>query len=203
MSRRRRGPVQAVYKPHRGEQSLWDFPDGLYRLRSPPTGCPRPWAGASSARRSCARTPRSGPGSVQLFVEADYEQHYFTLLEEGGREDELQVFCGSTWWPTTPTARAATSCRPRTGACGASTTGCASTYSTSSAPSSGTSPARRCPVGRRRSRAVVAAGLPDDLAELLSGAEAEAVLARAARLAGVGRLPRTVGDRPPYPWPLV
>ena len=24
-------PVQAVYKPHRGEQSLWDFPDGLYR----------------------------------------------------------------------------------------------------------------------------------------------------------------------------
>ena len=29
--RDRRRPVQAVYKPHRGEQSLWDFPDGLYR----------------------------------------------------------------------------------------------------------------------------------------------------------------------------
>ena len=23
--------MQAVYKPHQGEQSLWDFPDGLYR----------------------------------------------------------------------------------------------------------------------------------------------------------------------------
>ena len=34
-----------------------------------------------------------GPGSLQLFVASDYEQHYFTLLEEGGREDELRVFC--------------------------------------------------------------------------------------------------------------
>ena len=24
-------PVFAVYKPGRGERSLWDFPDGLYR----------------------------------------------------------------------------------------------------------------------------------------------------------------------------
>lgn len=24
-------PARAVYKPHRGEQPLWDFPDGLYR----------------------------------------------------------------------------------------------------------------------------------------------------------------------------
>ena len=24
------GSVRAVYKPHRGERPLWDFPDGLY-----------------------------------------------------------------------------------------------------------------------------------------------------------------------------
>ena len=51
-----------------------------------------------------------GAGSLQLFVAADYEQHYFTLLEEGGHEEALQVSARSTSWPTTPTARAATSC---------------------------------------------------------------------------------------------
>ena len=50
---------------------------------------------------------------------------------------------------------------------------------------------------------LVADGLPDDLAALLSPAEAEAVLDRAARLAADGVFPEPVGDRPPYPWPLV
>ena len=34
-----------------------------------------------------------GPGSLQLFVEADYEEHYFTLLDEGGHEDFLLAMC--------------------------------------------------------------------------------------------------------------
>jgi hypothetical protein len=46
-------------------------------------------------------------------------------------------------------------------------------------------------------------GLPDDLAALLSGAEIDAVLERAARLATTGVFPEPAGDRPPYPWPLV
>ena len=33
------------------------------------------------------------PGSLQLFVAADYEQHYFTLLDEGGHEDVLVTMC--------------------------------------------------------------------------------------------------------------
>ena len=34
-----------------------------------------------------------GEGSLQLFVEADYEQHYFTLFDEGGYESVLQAMC--------------------------------------------------------------------------------------------------------------
>ena len=49
----------------------------------------------------------------------------------------------------------------------------------------------------------MASGLPDDVTELLSAAEADAVLERAALLADVGVFPEPLGERPPYPWPLV
>ena len=49
--------------------------------RSRPTGCPRRWASTSSRRPSCAgRTAREG--SVQWFVDADFQQHYFTMHEQ-------------------------------------------------------------------------------------------------------------------------
>ena len=52
-----------------------------------------------------------GEGSLQRFVAADFEQHYFTLLR--GRRART-TRCGrsapSTCWPTTPTARAGTAC---------------------------------------------------------------------------------------------
>ena len=48
-----------------------------------------------------------------------------------------------------------------------------------------------------------AAGLPAGLEDLLSEAETDALLERAARLAATGAFPEPVGDRPPYPWPLV
>src|SRR5262249_5493205 len=40
--------------------------------------------------------PREGPlgdGSLQLFVDADFEQHYLTLLERGEHRDQLQQIC--------------------------------------------------------------------------------------------------------------
>jgi hypothetical protein len=69
----------AIYKPRRGEQPLWDFPEG--------TLCRREVAAYVVARAlGWPRVPptvlREGPegvGSVQLFLEFDPEQHYFTL----------------------------------------------------------------------------------------------------------------------------
>ena len=57
----------AVYKPEQGERPLWDFP-----------------------------APRDGPlgeGSLQLFVPADFRQHYFTLLEADEHRETLQRIC--------------------------------------------------------------------------------------------------------------
>ena len=76
----------AIYKPRRGETPLWDFPEG--------TLCRREVAAFVVARAlGWPRVPptvlRGGPegeGSVQLFVEFEPQQHYFTLLDARAEE---------------------------------------------------------------------------------------------------------------------
>jgi uncharacterized repeat protein (TIGR03843 family) len=83
----------AVYKPLKGENPLWDFPDGAlykrevgaYRLSQllgwgmvPPT------------------VPRGGPhgvGSVQLYVKHDPESHFFVQREMPELKEQLQRMC--------------------------------------------------------------------------------------------------------------
>ena len=85
--------TQAVYKPHRGERPLWDFPGGLYKREVA--------AYELSAQLGWDLVPLTvlraegpmGEGSLQQFVPADFEQHYFTLYETGGYTDELQTIC--------------------------------------------------------------------------------------------------------------
>ena len=81
--------ILAVYKPRRGEAPLWDFPDG--------TLCAREVAAFEVARAlgwpnvppTVLRDGPAGPGSVQLFVDFDPSQHYFTL-EGTGRDDDFR-----------------------------------------------------------------------------------------------------------------
>lgn len=69
----------AIYKPRRGERPLWDFPDG--------TLCQREVAAFDVSEAlnwhlvppTILRDGPSGFGMVQLFVEHDPDQHYFTL----------------------------------------------------------------------------------------------------------------------------
>ncbi|HMC38497.1 MAG TPA: SCO1664 family protein [Acidimicrobiales bacterium] len=82
--------VAAIYKPGRGERPLWDFPDGLYRREvaayelSEALG----W-GFVPATVEVDDGPL-GPGSLQAFVDADFEQHYFTLLEDEAHHPVLK-----------------------------------------------------------------------------------------------------------------
>jgi uncharacterized repeat protein (TIGR03843 family) len=81
-----------VYKPVRGERPLWDFPPGLHRREAA--------AWELSEALGWGLVPptiiRDGPldeGSVQLFVPADFEQHYFTLYEDDRHHDALRAIC--------------------------------------------------------------------------------------------------------------
>ena len=86
--RRRRRPTaqeaKAIYKPVRGERPLWDFPSGLHR-REVAAWELSEYLGWHLVPPTIMRDGPFGEGSLQLFVAADFEQHYFTLYE--GRAD--------------------------------------------------------------------------------------------------------------------
>ncbi len=71
---------RAVYKPGRGERPLWDFPHGLYR-REVAAYRLSELLGWGLVPPTVLREGPLGQGSFQLFIEADFEQHYFTLYE--------------------------------------------------------------------------------------------------------------------------
>jgi uncharacterized repeat protein (TIGR03843 family) len=83
----------AVYKPLRGERPLWDFGSGLFRREVAAYEVSRAlgWdlVPATIARGDAPH----GMGSLQHFVEVDYDQHYFTLLERPERHADLVRIC--------------------------------------------------------------------------------------------------------------
>lgn len=72
--------TRAVYKPGKGERPLWDFPAGLYRREVAAYELSRA-LGWNQVPCTVLRDGPHGEGSVQLFVDFDPHEHYFTLLE--------------------------------------------------------------------------------------------------------------------------
>jgi uncharacterized repeat protein (TIGR03843 family) len=70
-----------IYKPRRGEIPLWDFPEGTLCQREVAAFMVAEAIGWPRVPPTILRDGPEGVGSVQLFVEFDPEQHYFTLQE--------------------------------------------------------------------------------------------------------------------------
>lgn len=84
--------VRAIYKPRRGERPLWDFPSGLdhrevaaYELSEA--------LGWDLVPLTVLREGPLGLGSVQQFIDAEFEQHYFTLYENEDHHPQLRAMC--------------------------------------------------------------------------------------------------------------
>lgn len=72
--------LAAVYKPSRGERPLWDFPIGTLAPREAAAYLTSRALGWSLVPPTIVRDDGpAGPGSLQLFVDADPEHHYFTF----------------------------------------------------------------------------------------------------------------------------
>lgn len=81
----------AVYKPGRGERSLWDFPRGLFRREIVAYQVAEA-LGLGFVPETVYRPDAPfGEGSLQRFVDADFSEHYFTLLEDDKRHEELRA----------------------------------------------------------------------------------------------------------------
>jgi len=82
----------AVYKPERGERPLWDFPRGLYKRELAAWHLSEAF-GWGLVPLTVQRDGPYGEGSFQLFIPADFEQHYFTLRENPAHHGRLQRIC--------------------------------------------------------------------------------------------------------------
>ena len=82
----------AVYKPRRGERPLWDFPPALYR-REIAAYLLSEALGWGLVPLTIEREGPLGDGSLQRFIAADFEQHYFTIREDASRHDRLRAIC--------------------------------------------------------------------------------------------------------------
>lgn len=82
----------AVYKPLQGERPLWDYPSGLYR-REVAVYLVSEALGWGLVPETVLREGPFGLGSLQRFVPAHFEDHYFTMLERPELHDGLQAVC--------------------------------------------------------------------------------------------------------------
>jgi uncharacterized repeat protein (TIGR03843 family) len=196
-------PLVAIYKPGQAERPLWDFPDGLYRREVAAYElCEH--LGWEFVPPTVARASGPlGPGSLQLFVDADFEEHYFTLLEDDRHHRVLRRMATFDY--------VANNADRKGGHCLVDADG--RIWGIDHGLCFHAHPKLRTviwdfagdPVDRddlEDLQRLVDGGMPDSLGAMLHADESEAVLARAARLLRVGRLPEPRTDYP-YPWPLV
>lgn len=82
-----------VYKPKKGERPLWDFPDGsLYRHEAAAYELSR-LLGWPFVPPTVVRDGPEGPGSAQLFIPHDPEQHFFEQRERPELVPQLRRIC--------------------------------------------------------------------------------------------------------------
>ena len=75
--------IQAVYKPSKGEQPLWDFPDSTLAHREVAAYLVSEALGWNFIPFTALREDGPyGPGSIQQFIEYDPNYHYFNFSDE-------------------------------------------------------------------------------------------------------------------------
>jgi uncharacterized repeat protein (TIGR03843 family) len=194
--------VPGVYKPARGERPLWDFPRGLFKRELAAWHLSEA-LGWGLVPLTVRRDGPYGEGSLQLFIPADFEQHYFTLHENATHHARLMQICLFDLL--------ANNADRKSGHCLLGPDG--DIYAVDNGLCFHEEPKLRTVIwefgGAPIPAAMLAdvrrfarAKLPRPLAELLDGPEQKALRARAGALAAAACFPRDTGGHR-YPWPLV
>ena len=193
----------AVYKPARGERPLWDFSAGLFK-RELGAWLLSEALGWRLVPPTVVRDDAPlGPGALQHFVDADFEQHYFTLVREPAHHAHLQRICVFDL--------VANNADRKSGHCLLGPDG--AIYAIDNGLCFHAEPKLRTVIWEfggtaipdallQDVRRLVKRGLPRGLSELLAPAESKALLARCRRVVEEGAFPVDTGGHR-YPWPLV
>jgi uncharacterized repeat protein (TIGR03843 family) len=194
---------RAIYKPRRGERPLWDFPRGLYQREVAAYELSRA-LGWDLVPLTLARDDAPlGEGSVQHFVDADFEQHYFTLLEHEQHHDAFRRLCAFDIVANNTDRKSGHVLVDGDGHIWAIDNGLSFhaefklrtviwDFAGEPVP----------PAVLEDLSKFVDAGLPDSLTGILDPFERDAALTRARALVRAGRFPEDSSGHG-YPWPLV
>ena len=193
----------AIYKPGRGERPLWDFPHGVYQREAAAWELSELLGWGLVPETVLRQDAPLGPGSLQLFIDADFSEHYFTLLENPAHHDQLRVIAVFDLLLNNADRKSGHCLLDREGHIWAIDNGL----------SFHAEPKLRTVIWDFAGEPVpdhllegierVAAGVPDSIAELLDGGEPEALARRARAVLAHPALPAPHPERRPYPWPLV
>ncbi len=74
--------LYTVYKPRRGERPLWDFAVGTLYLREYAAFLVSQALGWMLVPPTVLRKGPHGPGTLQVYIDSDPEQHYFNVLPD-------------------------------------------------------------------------------------------------------------------------
>ena len=194
--------VRAIYKPGRGERPLWDFPPCLYK-REEAAYLFSEALGWGLVPPTIVREGPLGEGSFQLFVEAEFEQHWFTMREDPRHRERLQKICVFDFVANNADRKSGHCLLGPDNLIYAIDNGlCFHTelklrtviwdYAGEPIPGSVLEDLKR----------FVETDLPEPLAELLDADEQQALRVRAKALADYARFPEDRSGQH-YPWPLV
>ncbi|TAN22512.1 MAG: SCO1664 family protein [Actinomycetota bacterium] len=83
---------QGIYKPYRGERSLWDFKGGLFMREVAAYKLSEALEWELIPTTILRADGPLGEGSLQLFIEADFQEHYFSLYERSDLHPQFEKF---------------------------------------------------------------------------------------------------------------
>ena len=195
--------IHAVYKPLAGERALWDFPGGLYRREVAAYRLSEALGWDLVPETVLRQVAPFGVGSLQRFVNADFSQHYFTMIDSPEYSHTLHAMCAFDV--------VANNADRKSGHCLLGDDG--RVLGIDNGLSFHVEPKLRTVIWE-----FVGEELPPDLIdglvrlcssempeldELLDTHEMNALRGRAHELADTGRFPHPDPEGRPYPWPLV
>jgi uncharacterized repeat protein (TIGR03843 family) len=195
--------MRAVYKPGRGERRLWDFPPDLY-VREVAAFRLSESLGLNVVPETVLRPDAPfGEGSLQRFVDADFSEHYFSLLDDDSYHGALKNIAGFDLILNNADRKGGHCLLGPDGRIWGIDHGLCFHPEPKLRTVMWDFAGDPVPDGLLASCSLLARRLPEAVAELLSAAERAALVRRARAVVASGKFPEPPASGRAYPWPLV